>query len=293
MNLPVSPYDVTASVVVYRTDETQLQKCFDSVFASKLRVRFIVVDNSPTDRLRSEATAAGAEYRWTGENLGFGAAHNRAIRECRGVSRYHLILNPDVYFGPDVLESLALYMEASPQIGLAMPRILYPDGSPQNLCKLLPTPADLLLRRLLVGPLAKLLHRRTQKYEFRNVDPMRTMGVPALSGCFMFLRTEVFDKVGLFDERYFMYLEDVDFCRRIHRAFDVVYYPQVSIFHEYAKGSYTNWKLLQYHVTSACAYFSKWGWFVDKERDSINARALRQAEAGPSDFSEQLAAEAE
>src|SRR5260370_33552932 len=120
---------------------------------------------------------------------------------------------------------------------------------------------------------------------------MRIMSGPVLSGCFMLLRTEVFEKVGLFDERYFMYLEDVDFCRRIHRAFDVVYYPQVSVFHEYAKGSYRDWKLLQYHVRSAWAYFSKWGWFVDRERDSINAKALSQAEARHSDFSDQLATE--
>jgi GT2 family glycosyltransferase len=286
-------YEMTVSIVVYRTNKTQLRNCVESVFGNGLRVRLIVVDNSPTGRLRNEGIAAGAEYRWTGENLGFGAAHNRAIQECRGISRYHLILNPDVYFGTDVLESLVSYMDANPQVGLAMPRILYPDGSPQNLCKLLPTPTDLLLRRLLVGPLSKLLHRRTQKYELRNADPMRTMTVPVLSGCFMFLRTEIFEKVGLFDERYFMYLEDVDFCRRVHSAFDVVYYPQASVFHAYAKGSYKDWRLLWYHVKSACAYFSKWGWFVDRERDSINAKALRQAEAHHSKFSGQLAAETE
>jgi len=290
---PSSSHSVTVTLVTFETNEIQLQRAIRSVLESTIGAAVVVVDNSPTDRLRNAVIAGGAEYRWAGENLGFGAAHNRAIQECGGVSRYHLILNPDVYFGPDVLESLVSYMDANPQIGLVMPRILYPDGSPQNLRKLLPTPADLLLRRLLVGPLSELLHRRTQKYELRDVDPMRSMTVPVLSGCFMFLRTEVFEKVGLFDERYFMYLEDVDFCRRIHGAFDVVYYPRVSAFHEYAKGSYRDWKLLWYHVKSACAYFSKWGWFVDKERDSINARALRQAEGRQSDFSDQLAAETE
>jgi GT2 family glycosyltransferase len=291
MIAPRPSYDLTASIVVYQTDETQLGKCVESVFATGLHVRLIVIDNSRTDRLRNEVIARGAEYRWSGKNFGFAAGHNRAIQECQGSSRYHLILNPDVYFANEVLESLASYMEANPKIGLVVPRILYPDGSPQNLRKLLPTPADLLLRRLLVGPLSKLLHHRTQKYEFRNVDPMRTITVPVLSGCFMFVRTEVFEKVGLFDERYFMYLEDVDFCRRIHRAFDVVYYPQVCVFHEYAKGSYRDLTLLRYHVKSACAYFSKWGWSVDRERDSINIKALSQAEARHSDFSDQLATE--
>jgi GT2 family glycosyltransferase len=284
-------FGLTVSVVPYQTSETQLRKCVDSVFVSGLRVRLIAVDNSPTDRLRNAVIAAGGEYRWTGRNLGFSGGHNLAIKECGGLSRYHLILNPDVYFGPGVLESLVSYMDANPQIGLAMPRIRYPDGSPQHLCKLLPTPGDLLLRRVLVGPFSKLLHRRTQKYELRKMDPMRTMTVPVLSGCFMFLRTEVFEKVGLFDERYFMYLEDVDFCRRVHRAFDVVYYPKVYVFHGYAKGSYKDWKLLQYHAKSACAYFSKWGWVMDRERDSINMKALTQAEAHHYEFSDQLATE--
>jgi GT2 family glycosyltransferase len=284
-------FGLTVSVVAYQTNETQLRKCADSVFASGLPIRLIAVDNSPTDRLRNAVIAAGGEYRWTGQNIGFGGGHNLAIRECGGLSRYHLILNPDVYFGSHVLESLVSYMDANPQIGLVMPRILYPDGSPQYLCKLLPTPEDLLLRRVLVGPFSKLLHRRTKQYELHNMDPMRTMTVPVLSGCFMFLRTEVFDRVGLFDERYFMYLEDVDFCRRIHRAFDVVYYPKVFVFHEYAKGSYKDWKLLQYHMKSGYAYFSKWGWFIDTGRDSINAKALTQAEAHHSKISDRLATE--
>jgi len=283
--------DVTASIVLYRTDTAQLQRCLDSILASHLRAGVIAVDNSQTDRLRGLVAETGAEYRRTGKNLGFGAGHNLAIKACRGQSRYHLILNPDVYFGPEVLESLVSYMDANPQIGLVMPRILYPDGSPQNLCKLLPTPADLLLRRLLAGRLSKLLHRRTEKYELRSMDPMRTMTVPVLSGCFMFLRTEVFEEVGLFDERYFMYLEDVDFCRRIHRAFDVVYYPRVWVVHGYAKGSYKDWKLLQYHVKSAWAYFSKWGWFVDVERDLINAKAFSQAQVHHSEISDELATE--
>ena len=168
------------------------------------------------------------------------------------MSKYHLVLNPDVYFGSGVLESLTTYLNANPEIGLAMPQVLFPDRSVQHLRKLMPTPTDLLLRRLFVGPLKPLLQQRTERYELRNLDSKRILTVPVLSGCFMFLRAEVFNAVGCFDERYFMYLEDVDFCRRIHRAFDLVYYPHVSVFHGYAKGSYKDWTLLWHHVRSAC-----------------------------------------
>lgn len=102
------------------------------------------------------------------------------------------------------------------------------------------------------------------------------MNVPYLSGCFMFLRVSVLKEVGLFDERYFMYLEDTDLSRRIHKKYKTIYYPFVHIIHEYSKGSYKNIKLLIYHIHSAIKYFNKWGWIFDKERREINTKVLRE-----------------
>jgi GT2 family glycosyltransferase len=172
------PYDISASIVSYDTNPSELLRALRSVTMCRLKTKVIVVENGITDRAKHAIVENGCEYRFVGRNVGFGVAHNLAICESAQESKYHLILNPDVYFQPNVLESLTEYMDANPQIGLAMPRILYPDGSQQYLCKLLPTPADLLLRRSLRGPLSKLLHHRTRKYEFRNVDPMRTLIVP-------------------------------------------------------------------------------------------------------------------
>jgi len=246
------PYDVSVSIVSYNTDPSELLRAIQSVQNSKLETKVVVVENGATDRAKQVTLENGCEYRFLGRNVGFGAAHNLAIKECVGMSKYHLVLNPDVYFGSGVLESLTTYLNANPEIGLAMPQVLFPDRSVQHLRKLMPTPTDLLLRRLFVGPLKPLLQQRTERYELRNLDSKRILTVPVLSGCFMFLRAEVFNAVGCFDERYFMYLEDVDFCRRIHRAFDLVYYPHVSVFHGYAKGSYKDWTLLWHHVRSAC-----------------------------------------
>jgi GT2 family glycosyltransferase len=99
------------------------------------------------------------------------------------------------------------------------------------------------------------------------------MEVPHLSGCFMMLRTAVFETVGLFDERFFMYLEDVDYSRRVHTRYKTVYYPEVSVYHQYHKGSYKRWRNLKYHIVSAVKYFNKWGWFFDPERKTINRTA--------------------
>lgn len=98
----------------------------------------------------------------------------------------------------------------------------------------------------------------------------KIMNVPNLSGCFMFLRVDALKHVGLFDENIFMYLEDVDLNRRIHKHYKTIYYPKEEIIHEYKKASYGSRKLLGYHILSTIYYFNKWGWFFDKDRNIIN-----------------------
>lgn len=274
------PYDLTVSIVTYKTDVMELQKCIQSILCCTLRTRIIIIDNSPSDRLRRSVIPFGCEYRWLQRNVGFGAGHNIAIRESVGLSRYHLVLNADVSFEADVLEQLTSYMDMSPGTGAVMPRILYRDGSPQHLCKLLPRPWDLLLRRLPSVPIRKLFREQMERFELRHLDNHQIMRVPMISGCCMFVRARVFGEVGLFDERYFMYHEDFDLCRRIHAAYDVVYYPRVSIVHGYARGSYKPGILMWHHICSAVKYFSKWGWFVDREGGSINRAALAQIYQG-------------
>ena len=95
----------------------------------------------------------------------------------------------------------------------------------------------------------------------------------------MFIRTAALRQAGLFDERFFMYMEDVDLSRRIHKHYRTVYYPEVSVFHQHEKGSYKNITLLKYHVQSAIRYFNKWGYFFDKDRQEINKKILKKLNA--------------
>jgi GT2 family glycosyltransferase len=88
----------------------------------------------------------------------------------------------------------------------------------------------------------------------------------------MLFRKEALDKAGLFDERYFMYMEDIDITRRVHQHFKTVYYPSVHIYHGHARESYRINKLLFTHIKSAIRYFNKWGWFFDAERREVNRR---------------------
>ena len=165
-------------------------------------------------------------------------------------------------------------MDGHPEVGQVMPKVFYPNGELQYLCKLLPTPMDLLCRRFI--PYKKYIEKRNNRYELRFTDYDSIMEVPSLSGCFMFIRTDVLKEIGGFDERFFMYAEDIDLCRRIGKVSRTIYYPLVSIYHEYEKGSYKNRKLFKYHICSVIKYFNKWGWLFDSERKERNNRILKQ-----------------
>ncbi|MDQ1351495.1 MAG: hypothetical protein QG657_1798 [Acidobacteriota bacterium] len=279
---------LTVSIVTFN-NEAFIRDALSSIEKSTLhqqnKCAVVVVDNSSTDKTREIISREFPRITLIcSENRGFSAGHNKAIRHVlenvNGKPDYHLIMNPDVYFGEEALEKLVDFMEANKDVGLVMPKILYPDHGVQYLCKLLPTPFDLLGRRFMPGFLKALFKQRFEEYEFRNRNYDELMEVPHLSGCFMMVRARVFEKVELFDERFFIYLEDVDLSRRIHAEFKTIYYPEVHVFHHYHKGSYKRLKHLKYHVRSAVKYFNKWGWFFDKERKEINkkAKCLRQPE---------------
>ena len=270
---------LNVSIVLYQNSLVQLKRAINSVLSTKLDVKLYLIDNSPADSLKilSELNPR-IVYIFNNANLGFGKAHNIAIKETlkEGVP-FHLIMNPDIYFDKGVLEELYSFIEKNKDIGLVMPKVLYPDGRIQYLCKLLPTPWDLLGRRFLSKSLfKKYIEKRNEIYELRFTGYNKIMEVPYLSGCFMFIRTEVLKKIGLFDERFFMYLEDTDLSRRIHRVAKTIYYPYVHIYHEHQKGSYKNLKLLKIHIESAIKYFNKWGWFHDPERETINRKTLEK-----------------
>jgi GT2 family glycosyltransferase len=270
-----SSYCVTASIVLYRNDPAQVRAAIRSFLSTPLNVKIAVIDNSPEDLLRSVVLKEGADYIFAGKNIGFGAAHNIAIRNYVGQCDYHLILNPDVVFGPETIPALHKFMQTHSTVGLVMPKIFYPNHREQRLCKLLPTPMDLIFRRFIGEAAKRLMRERMARYLLEGVDLTKPCFVPSLSGCFMFVRMDALDSVGLFDERFFLYLEDVDLCRRIAERWETFFYPDVSIVHEYANGSYQNLTHLRLHMVSAWKYFNKWGWLRDPTRDALNARMLK------------------
>lgn len=108
-----------------------------------------IIDNSPDDTIRQWYNDSRVEYIYNNANIGFGAAHNIIMKDISKLGKYHLVLNPDIRFEDGVLEKLYHFMEENPSIGNCMPRIVYPDGNLQYLCKLLPTPRDWIIRMFL------------------------------------------------------------------------------------------------------------------------------------------------
>lgn len=259
---------ITASIVTYHTKQEDLDRIIDCALRSPI-AKLYIIDNSSHDALREKVAVNPKIHYIHSQNKGYGGGHNIALRlATEAGAKYHAVLNPDVHWVENVIETLAEFMEQHQNCGLVMPRVCYPDGSIQRLCKLLPSPMNLLVRRFI--PFGSLRRRLDYCYEMQWADYDRTMEVPSLSGCFMFMRCSVLERTGFFDERFFMYAEDLDLCRRIGQIAQTVYCPEVSVCHKYEKGSYKNKRLLKYHIRSVIQYFNKWGWFFDAERRRRN-----------------------
>lgn len=263
---------ISVSIVLFHNEIEQILKVIKPLLKIEwINISVFLIDNSNDDNLKGLSTIdSKIKYIRSHKNLGYGAAHNVAIQN--SISNgcdYHIILNPDIEFESNVIKELYNFMELNREVGNVMPKIIYPNGSIQYLCKLLPTPFDLIFRRFF--PFKTFIKNRTDKYELRFTKYENIMKVPVTSGCFMFLRISRIIECGSFDERYFMYLEDFDFCRRIEKN---VFYPKVEVIHHYAKDSYRSFRMLFYHIRSAIQYFNKWGWFFDKKRDAINGSTI-------------------
>ena len=265
---------ITSSIVIYNSSKKDLQTVVTCAANSSINTIY-VVDNAVNDNMSGFAQSLSEKvvYMQGQGNIGYGAAHNLAIQKSiQQNAKYHLILNPDIEFAEDVIEKLTIFMDEHLNVGVVMPKVLYPNGEIQYLCKLLPTPSDLIFRRFLFFLPGK--SKRTEKYELRNLDYSKIhFDIPSLSGCFMMFRTDILKQIDGFDERFFMYMEDVDLCRRVHNIAQTAFFPFAEIVHHYEKGSYKNRKLLKYHIFSAIKYFNKWGWFFDKGRRERNKQA--------------------
>ena len=224
--------DLSVCIVNWNT-RRDLEQALTSILNSDpgLSLEVVVLDNGSQDgsapmvRDRFPSVAV-VESR---ENLGFPRGYNRAAQQADG--RHLLMLNPDTVVQEGALQRLVAFLDSHPEAGAAGPRLLNPDGSLQFSCRRFPKPMAAILRNTLLGRFAPG-NRFTRGYLMADWDHTNARQVDWVSGAAMCIRREAWEETGGFDEGFFMYAEDIDWCLRAHRAgWQIYYLPEAVIVH--------------------------------------------------------------
>jgi len=227
--------DVDVVVVGFHSRDLVLA-CLDSLplAAPGLAVTVTVVDNDSRDGTLDAVAARGGGARAVGmgRNAGFSRANNRGI--AMGTGRYVLVLNPDTVVAAGALTRLVEFADGVPTAGVVAPRLLNADGSAQQTARRFPTPAAAVFGRR--SPLSRWFPENRWSRAFlleRGVGGDEPFEVDWVSGAAMLVPRDVIDVVGPFDEDYFLFWEDADWCRRIKRAgFGVWCVPRAVVVHD-------------------------------------------------------------
>jgi GT2 family glycosyltransferase len=259
--------DVSIVIVNYKTCG-MVKQGLKSLRAARLRLDYevFVVDNGSNDGLPALVRERFPEVRLIAlnKNIGFAAGNNLAIRKAKG--KYVFILNPDAMINPGSIEAMCSYMELHPDIGVLGPKLVRPDGGRQESAHRFPTPWIPIYRRTPLGRLPQA-RQALDRYVMRGEVADAPMEVDWMEGAALFVRRAAIEQVGMFDERFFVYFEDADWCRRFWlQGWKVVYYPLSEIIHYHRRESadalwfiapFTN-KVSRIHIKSAIRYFTKW-----------------------------------
>ncbi len=221
-------------IVSYNCLES-LKACVKSLENQEgVQSEIIVIDNDSNDGSVDFLKEQEFKTILSEKNLGYGAAVNRAAREAEG--EYLFILNPDTELPPASLETIYKYAQDNPDVGLVSPVLRYPDGRFQLSARKFPKRRDFLLGR--GSPLFLLGLTGEKEAGYIAPDGDEAMDVPAVSATALFVKSELFQKIGRCDERFFLYLEDLDLCRSVRNmGFKIVLLPSVTVFHSWRKSS--------------------------------------------------------
>jgi len=240
-----------------------LHTCLDSIKKQqgKLSLEIIVVDNGSHDGTVEmiKEHFPNIELIPNTTNLGFAAANNQGILKSRG--QYILLLNPDTEIIRDALNKTVDFMERGARVGVMGCKHLNPDWTLQPSVRRFPTAGVIAL---IITKVAKIMPNASSLYNYlaRNFDYKLTQPVDQVAGSFFMIRRQVIDEVGLFDENFFLWFEEVDFCKRTHKAgWEVWYDSGAEIIHHGGKSfdqQLTVNKQKQF-FKSAWYYFQKHG----------------------------------
>lgn len=255
--------DLTISIVAYRNyeDIRIAIKSIEEFTNEKILKKIYIVDNSCfcdepeelTDFKRFVSQYCDVMYIDAGENLGFGRGHNYVLPQIQ--SRFHAIVNPDIELKEDAFSALIGYMDDHGDVGMCIPRIVDKNGELQKVYRKEVTVFDMFIRMFCKG----MFKKRQAEHTLQNEDYSKPFQVPFGQGSFLLIRTELWKKIDGFDDRYFMYLEDADLCKRVNQVSKLMYCPDATVIHKWEKGSHKSRKLFLIHLKSMMLYFVKWG----------------------------------
>lgn len=260
MGIPTSSMSlrdgITCVIVNYNSLE-YIQNCIESLQNQKgVDYEIIVVDNNSSDGAGDLLKNYDVKFIALDKNHGFGAAANRGAKEA--AYKYLLILNPDTRVPDGCLKSLYDFAEEKSEFGLLAPALEYPDGRPQLSARSLPGRGDFLFGR--GSPLYKLRISGEREAGYISPSDDSPLDVPAVSATAILLKTALFEELGGFDERFFMYLEDIDLCRRISsKGLPIIFLPGIKIKHSWRRSSSKRPYFTAYHHhISVLKYFLKY-----------------------------------
>ncbi len=252
--------DLSVIIVNYNTRDL-LADCLRSVYASaaSLNCEIIVVDNGSSDdsgdMVRQEFPQATLIRSLV--NCGYGCANNLGLRQARG--SFLLLLNPDTVLPESALRDMLTFMADHPDAGVAGPKLVLADGSLDLACRRSFPTLEVAFYRLVGLSRRYPSSPRYNRYNLGYLDPNEVAEVDSVVGAFMLIRRQALDQAGLFDERFFMYAEDIDLCYRIKMecGWKVYYNPKVVVTHYKSQATVRRWIPMTVHFYRAMWLFHK------------------------------------
>lgn len=242
--------------------------CVESLKKSRFDgdMEIVVCDNHSSDEsveyLREANKKGDIHLVESKKNVGYGAGHNLAAKEAKG--EYICILNTDITVGERTLDSLVKYLEDHDDVGIVAPKLIYHNGEVQKSCRRHFKLFDLFIKRTFLKKL-RPFKKRYRRYVMEDFNHKEVQEVDLVTGAFMVMKKSLFDKVGGFDEKYFLFMEDFDLCKKVSKeGKNIVYFPVVKATHYHKRlsegklfGLLFN-KISWYHFCSAVKYLWKW-----------------------------------
>ncbi len=256
------------SIIIVNYKSGPLTKnCIESIISRRLpfRTEIIVVDNASNDdsvfHLRSDFPDILVIANST--NLGLAGAVNVGLAQAKG--RYLLVLNPDIIVLNQAIDKMVSFMDENPAVGMLGPKLVSPSGALQFSCYRFYRPSTIIYRRTWLGR-TKSGRREVNRFLMKDYKHNQTIDVDWLMGACLMIRTATYHDIGGMDQRFFLYFEDVDWCRRAwKKGWRVTYLPDAQFSHYHQRSSeggsilnfFTNW-IFRAHIASALKYFIKY-----------------------------------